>query len=52
LEEGRNAIFLGTAPTLESKFEKQSKEHEWVQKSSSDYSRNDKRTMKLTKTNK
>jgi hypothetical protein len=46
------AIFVGTAPTLESKYEKQSKEHELVQKSRPGYNQNGERTMKLTKTNK
>jgi hypothetical protein len=46
------AIFVGTAPILESKYEKQSKEHELVQKSRPGYNQNEERTMKLTKTNK
>lgn len=46
------AIFVGTAPTLDSKYEKQSKEHKLVQKSRPDYNVNEERTMKLTKTNK
>jgi len=52
LEGGGNAIFVRTTPTLDSKFEKQSKEHKLFQKRSPDYNQNEKRTMKLTKTNK
>jgi len=52
LEGGVNAIFVGTAPTLDRKFEKQSKEHELVQKSSPDNNQNEKRMVKLAKTDK
>lgn len=50
MEGGDNAIFVGNAPTLARKSEKQSKE--LVQKSSPDNKQNEKRTVKLIKTNK
>ena len=52
MEGGGNTIFVGTAPILDRKFEKDSKEHELVQKSSRDNNQNEKRTAKLTKTKK
>jgi hypothetical protein len=52
LEGGGNAIFVGTALILDREFEEESKEHELVQKSIRDYNnKNEKRTVKLTKTN-
>jgi hypothetical protein len=51
LEEAGNAIFVGTTPILDRKFEKQSKEHELVQNSSRNINQNEKRTVKMTKTN-